>query len=452
MTTRTLYWITQDLRLQDNDALTLARDSHELLCVYIVDPNAFQARRWQFRQMGSHRWNFIQQCLSRFNQQLLAMGQQLHVRYGNTLSELQTLCARYDINQLITAHLPGTDEKTIIETFGRLHPSVNIHLVDHYTLFNAGMLPFPVSDLPGTYSRFRRQVEHLPVVDPKPSVHVLPGMPKKPPAPCLTLPSWIPTPTPDNERTVFEGGEIPGQIQLARYFRSAHPAHYKAERNHLNGWFHSTKLSPWLNQGCLSPRQVRAAIIEYESASGRNESTEWLYVELLWREYFQWLHHKIGSTLFRFAGITGQPPLTSFYAERFNKWRLGLTPYPLVNACMNELRHTGYLSNRGRQIAASCLVNELSVDWRYGAAWFEHLLIDYDVAVNWGNWQYIAGVGVDPRGGRHFNLEKQTELYDPDGRYRERWQGSSVGPLDSVDAADWPITTDLRGITRHLQS
>ena len=80
---------------------------------------------------------------------------------------------------------------------------------------------------------------------------------------------------------------------------------------------------------------------------------------------------------------------------------------------------------------ASCLVNELKEDWRYGAAWFEQQLLDYDVAVNWSNWQYIAGVGVDPRGGRHFNLAKQAELYDADGRYRERWL-SDAGNTDSL--------------------
>ncbi len=107
---------------------------------------------------------------------------------------------------------------------------------------------------------------------------------------------------------------------------------------------------------------------------------------------------------------------------------------------MNELNATGYLSNRGRQIAASCLVNELGIDWRCGAAYFEQQLVDYDVASNWGNWQYIAGVGADPRGGRHFNLEKQRDLYDPDRHYIERWQGApAAAAIDSVDGADWPI-------------
>ena len=106
---------------------------------------------------------------------------------------------------------------------------------------------------------------------------------------------------------------------------------------------------------------------------------------------------------------------------------------------MHQLNQTGYLSNRGRQIVASCLVNELAVDWRYGAAYFEQQLLDYDIGSNWGNWQYIAGVGADPRGGRHFNIDKQTAQFDPDGHYIERWDGQQTRQLDVNDAADWPI-------------
>ena len=107
---------------------------------------------------------------------------------------------------------------------------------------------------------------------------------------------------------------------------------------------------------------------------------------------------------------------------------------------MNQLNETGYLSNRGRQIVASCLIHELALDWRCGAAYFEHQLIDYDVASNWGNWQYIAGVGADPRGGRHFNLAKQTQLYDPENVFINHWsKDEHTVPIDTYDAADWPL-------------
>ena len=183
-----------------------------------------------------------------------------------------------------------------------------------------------------------------------------------------------------------------------------------------------------------------AALREYEVRFGESESSYWISFELLWREYFFWYALKHGKRLFAFAGLSGKSPKTSFYSERFQKWCSGNTPYPIVNACMKQLNATGYMSNRGRQLVASCFVHELSLDWRYGAAYFEQQLIDYDVSSNWGNWQYLAGVGADPRGHRQFNLEKQTERYDPDNEFIERWAGDLSGqPIDSVDAADWPV-------------
>jgi len=107
---------------------------------------------------------------------------------------------------------------------------------------------------------------------------------------------------------------------------------------------------------------------------------------------------------------------------------------------MKQLNATGYMSNRGRQLVASCFVHELNLDWRYGAAYMEQQLIDFDVASNWGNWQYLAGVGADPRGHRRFDLEKQTQTYDPNGLFIKHWGGDQhLEQLDSRDTVDWPI-------------
>jgi deoxyribodipyrimidine photo-lyase len=93
---------------------------------------------------------------------------------------------------------------------------------------------------------------------------------------------------------------------------------------------------------------------------------------------------------------------------------------------MRQLLKTGYMSNRGRQLVASCFVHELGQDWRYGAKYFEHQLIDFDVASNWGNWQYLGGVGADPRGHRQFNLQKQTATYDPNNKFITQWMNETA--------------------------
>lgn len=437
MSQHSLYWFTQDLRIHDNHALKAAQDSSCLLCIYIVDPRWFENKRWQHASMGVHRWLFVQECLSDLAQKLQTLGQRLHIYYGKPEDIIPKLCHTYDLDHLLCARMAGSYEQATVKAIDDSLPSVTVERIDHYTLFESSNLPVLLEEWPASYTPFRKIAEPVATKNVLAAPDSLPPMPTSFAAPSIQRPNWVPAPAPSH--CAFRGGETEALQHLNAYFFSKLPLDYKNVRNALDGWDNSSKFSPWLNQGCLSARQVKSALEQYENENGSNESTRWLYVELLWREYFQWSHHKIGVKLFRFRGVTKKGPLTSYYAERYQKWCAGQTPYALVNACMKELKATGYLSNRGRQIVASCLVNELSIDWRYGAAWFEHQLVDFDVAANWGNWQYIAGVGADPRGGRHFNLEKQTSLYDPEGEYRKKWGGHVVGPLDSVDAADWPI-------------
>lgn len=107
--------------------------------------------------------------------------------------------------------------------------------------------------------------------------------------------------------------------------------------------------------------------------------------------------------------------------ELFDRWKEGRTGQPFVDANMHELKATGYMSNRGRQIVASYLIHDMRLDWRLGAAWFESMLIDYDVSSNYGNWMYVAGVGNDQRPFRQFNPVRQAEIYDPRGDYIDKW-------------------------------
>jgi len=105
----------------------------------------------------------------------------------------------------------------------------------------------------------------------------------------------------------------------------------------------------------------------------------------------------------------------------FNIWSQARTGIPMIDANMRELNETGFMSNRGRQNVASFLVNDMKVHWLLGAEYFESLLIDYDPCSNYGNWNYIAGVGVDPRPDRWFNVVHQGKRYDTQGKYVHHW-------------------------------
>jgi deoxyribodipyrimidine photo-lyase len=103
------------------------------------------------------------------------------------------------------------------------------------------------------------------------------------------------------------------------------------------------------------------------------------------------------------------------------QWCQGASGERLIDAGMRELAQTGYLSNRLRQNVASYLVHDLTGDWRAGAAWFEHQLVDFDIYSNQGNWLYVSGRGTDPRIGRRFDSDRQARQYDVDGAYRRLW-------------------------------
>ncbi len=451
---RSLYWFTKDLRINDNIALNIASQSDTLLCVFVVDKRWFSPSNFQSVPLGIKRWQFLQACLVDLAQSLENLGQKLHILYGDTSICLQKLCHAYDITDIVYTDLPGSYEQDIVNELKQTTADITHHSIEQFTLFNQKLLPFEQAIFPISYSKFRKLVEHIKAPSPCELASKVPKQPtvklseqiSKTITKAKIKPNWLPLVNTMNDfllTTPFKGGETAALNRLNNYFKSALPASYKEVRNSLSGWENSSKLSPWLGYGCMSARQVYESIRHFEVTTVKNESTQWLYVELLWREYFQWLHFAIGDKTYQFKGLNDSPPLTSFYPERFAKWCLGNTPYPLVNACMRELKQTGYLSNRGRQIVASCLVNELAIDWRYGAAWFEEQLIDYDAAVNWGNWQYIAGVGVDPRGGRHFNLAKQAQLFDADNSYQQAWSPNNAQHsqhLDSVDLADWPVS------------
>ncbi|MEN8799178.1 MAG: FAD-binding domain-containing protein, partial [Flavobacteriaceae bacterium] len=180
------------------------------------------------------------------------------------------------------------------------------------------------------------------------------------------------------------------------------------------------KLSPWLGCGCISPRQIYCAVKDFEREFFKNQSTNWLIFELIWRDFFKYISLKHENRIFYLEGILVKSYAWSNSEKEFISWANGQTAESFVNANMIELRETGWMSNRGRQNVASYLAKDMQIDWRMGAAWFESLLIDYDVHSNYGNWMYVAGVGNDPRD-RKFNVKLQAERYDPQAKFRNRW-------------------------------
>ena len=435
-----LYWFEHDLRLQDNQALSaLLQEVKQAHLIYIFQPQWFVVNEFGQCAMGQHRYRFIRQALEDLQQQLSSNGQQLHIYYGKPDEIIMSLHQRHEFTHVAKHFHTGVHERNQFERISKLLQSLEFtskpQLINanSYTLYNEDDLPMAVADLPDVFSPFRRKVEKdaTPQAPIKLDLNHLPAASETERFIACELPEILGS-DPNlikHNKTVQNmlGGETQAQQQMQYYtFDTQGLSTYKETRNGLEGWDFSSKLSPWLAAGCISARQVAAWVDEYEQAHGANDSTYWLFFELLWREFYQWQQYKYGHHMYQHTGIQQHTPTGSHQPDVFARWCNGTTDYPIINACMRQLKNTGFMSNRGRQLVASCLVHELGLNWQYGAAYFEQMLIDFDPASNWGNWQYLAGVGSDPRGLRRFNLAKQTQTYDPDGKFIAYWSNYEV--------------------------
>jgi deoxyribodipyrimidine photo-lyase len=423
--TPVIYWFRQDLRLHDNLALCEAlRHASHLIAVFCHDPAQQQPTAWGFKRMGAHRQQVLADALHDLDQQLQTLGSRLIQYHGAAHSTLLQLAAQYQAP--VYCELIAAPEEQA-EVTGLRNAGVTVHTHWQSSLFLPQQLPYSMDQLPDVFSTFRRKLEYSAVRPhtPQPAPTQLPPLPTD----LLTAaePRHVSAAIPLDRRAAlpyqsaaFQAGERPARAQIGRYFDSPLPQTYKQTRNGLIGTDYSTKFSMNLSLGCVSPRYIYAQLQQHEQQYGANDSTDWIIFELLWRDYFRFLHLKYGATLYRARGLGHQTP-PSHHAAAFCQWQQAQTGQPFIDAALHELHATGYLSNRMRQNVASYLVHDLQCDFRAGAAWFEHQLIDYDAYSNQGNWLYLAGRGTDPRGSRRFNPIKQAQDYDPEHAYRRYW-------------------------------
>ena len=426
---RILLWLRNDLRLHDHEPLYRAFEKKaDVIFLYCFDPRHFGKTAAGFPKTGAYRAQFLIESVTDLRRSLQAKGSDLVVRQGKPEEEIPALVKALHIDSVywheeVTAEEADV-ERAVEAVLKQLQVSSEVYW--GATLYHPDDLPFEISRLPEVFTQFRKAVEQESQIFP---TFATPD--KLPPLPAEVDPGEIPTladfgleETSIDPKGVlfFKGGETEAFARLQHYFWDADRLHlYKETRNGMLGADYSSKFSPWLANGSLSPRKVYEAVQAYEQQRRKNNSTYWMVFELLWRDYFRFVCAKYGRKVFRKGGIRGLPIDWQQDWQRFDTWRQGETGYPLVDANMKEIAATGFMSNRGRQNVASFLTKNLGIDWRWGAEWFESLLIDYDVCSNWGNWNYTAGVGNDARGFRYFNIPKQSKDYDPAGEYVKHW-------------------------------
>ena len=424
-----VYWFRNDLRLGDSPALCSAcAASARLLPVYCHDPAEDLPTRWGFARRAGSRRAFLHAAVDDLDAQLRARGSRLLQLRGAPAEVLPALAGAVGAAAVVCEEIAAPEEEDAVAAVRAA--GLTVRTVWQSSLLEPLELPFAVERLPKVFTDFRRALEWADVEPPAPlaAPTVLPPLPDPvvPPPPSLlepvrvgerarahaSFPWWWPD---------FAGGERAALAHLASYFAGDRAQRYKATRNGLCGIDFSSKFAPWLAQGALSARVAFAALRRHEAARGANESTYWLWFELLWRDYFRFLHLQHGRRLYRACGLNEAAPASGHDPEAFERWCAGRTGHAFIDAAMRELAATGWLSNRMRQVVASYLIHDLGCDWRAGAAWFEAQLVDYDVYSNHGNWLYIAGRGTDPRGGRRFDPDRQAAIHDPDGAYQALW-------------------------------
>ena len=421
-----IIWFRNDLRLADNALLEAVSKYDNVYPIYCFEEAEFGTVTPSLHKTGPFRAQFMREAVINLRQNLQKIGSNLIVRKGEAASIIAQLAKELDV-QAVIASKEVTKEEVSREGKLRSFLPEKTHLELHWqsTLYHLDDLPMTIGEIPEVFTNFRKIAEKKSTdreAIPKPDSIKTPGNIEFGEIPSLKELGLEEMEADKRAAMRFAGGESASMERLQHYFwRTENLSRYKETRNGLIGADYSSKLSPWLALGCISPRTIFYEVKKYEKEIKKNSSTYWLIFELIWRDYFRFIALKHGNKIFRKGGIQEKARPSRQHETTFRRWCDGATGVDFVDANMIELKLTGFMSNRGRQNVASYLVNDLNIDWRWGAAYFESMLVDYDPCSNWGNWTYIAGVGNDPRSDRYFNISSQAERYDPHGVYVNLW-------------------------------
>jgi len=428
---RVIVWFRNDLRVKDNVTLTKALQSgKEVLPVYCFDPRMFDKTKLGIPKTGYYRAKFLTEAVKDLRDNLRELGADLIVLQGKPEEEVIHFAEKYEAQAIYFSEEVTSEERNVDKLLESSAWGKGIVTESFWqsTLYHMDDLPFPVNQLPEVFTQFRKSVEKMselraeypsPISITYPGKEVIFSSGEIPKLNKFGLEQPLPS---FSSVLSFEGGERAGLRRIQSYFWEKDLLkNYKQTRNGLIGTEFSSRFSAWLAIGCISPRTIYYEVKRYEKERKKNDSTYWLIFELIWRDYFRLISKKHGDRIFQLSGIKNQMDSWSRDSFQFERWCHGKTGVPFVDANMRELNQTGFMSNRGRQNVASFLVNDLGIDWTWGASYFESKLVDYDVCSNWGNWMYVAGVGNDPRENRYFNILRQGKNYDKNGDYVRIW-------------------------------
>ena len=426
-----LVWFRNDLRVGDNEVLSQASNSgNRVIGIYCLEPRNFEMTKFGFRKTEKYRAKFLLETLRDLKTRLERLNIDLFIYQKNAEDIIPSICKEFNVTEIyLQKEWTQEEVKTEARVKAKISGSVSWRSFYNQFLYHPEDINFQISNTPQVFTVFRKKLEKYIPIREEHETMKLPTVNRvenKTDVPSLQDLGFENFESPRQSAFPFLGGENEALKRLDHYFfKTKKLGFYKKTRNGLVGLDYSSKFSPWLANGSISARTIYWKVKEFEADFYKNQSTYWLIFELIWRDYFKYISLKHGNQIFKLEGILKKDYEWSINQQQIDRWIDGETYSDFVNANMIELKETGWMSNRGRQNVASYFAKELELDWRIGAAYFESLLLDYDVHSNYGNWMYVAGVGNDPRD-RKFNVDLQAERYDSDGKFRKLWLQTSL--------------------------
>ena len=432
-------WLRQDLRLADNPALSYASASgHPVVVLYLFDTDPEQ------RPMGGASLWWLNRSLTALSSLLKAIGSRLILRKGKASEVLPQVVTETGAGQVVwnrlyepSAIARDTALKAALKAAGVEVQSFNAALLNEpWTVETGSGGPYKV--FTPYWRAARAKVGQQPAL---PAPHSLMSPERWPHSDILA--DWQLHPTKPDWSVGFDGwtpGEA-GALESLNDFLDG-PANDYAEGRDQPGKIGTSRLSPHLHFGEISPRQVWIAAHGASATGDLNEGARDKFLaEIGWREFnHHLLYHfpTLPTANFKpgFDGFAWQDD-----AKGLKAWQHGLTGYPMVDAGMRELWATGWMHNRVRMITASFLIKHLLIHWREGEAWFWDMLLDADLANNAAGWQWTAGTGADASPYfRIFNPFSQGEKFDPKGDYIRRWVPELARLPNKVIHRPWEAT------------
>ena len=365
--------------------------------MYIYDERHYKILDLGFRKTSHIRYRYLQDTLTNLRENYQKRGGDLLILYGKPEEILPKLVADHQCHEVIYQQEIMSEETEVeAQVTEKLHAQkCELTPIWGRTLYHLDDLPYEPSTIPLTSKAFR--INTSKATEPR----ALFSTPERIRFVALKAYGDVDQSArigfndeelaTDYDADAFPAGETAALERLRYYtFDSELLTNYKWTRNKSLGLDYSSKFSPYLAHGSVSPRQIYHTVKEYEGEIKKNISTWWLVFEVVWRDYFSFLGLRFGDTVFYSGGYKQVKTEWKEDYDLFDRWKSATTGIPFVDAHLHQLSRTGFMSNRGRVNTSSFLARDYQVDWRWGAAWFESLLLDYDVCSNWFNWNNQA--------------------------------------------------------------